>query len=227
MFEIIKPTGIVLTPVQEIAEMPQRLEFAGRTCYKSQGSITVDSADKFVRMICRRNHESVLEHQSITAKIICSRCCSHQLVRHRLGSYSQESQRYVNYNKGGFRVIAPPYLDLWPGKYIRDYNDWYRDTPRQLLPENAKIAFCESINQSCQAYRLAVDLGTRPEDARYMLPEGTATEVATTYNLRQWRHVFRERALNSHAQWEIRGIMQALLRAFINALPCVFEDLME
>jgi flavin-dependent thymidylate synthase len=131
----------------------------------------------------------------------------------------------VNYNKGGYRAIAPPCLDLLPGVYIKEGSDWYRNVPRHLQPELPKVIFLNSIDQSCRAYRLALDIGQRPEDARYVLPNSLATEVATTYNLRQWRHVFRERALNSHAQWEIRGIMSQLLAAFKNVLPCIFDDL--
>ena len=120
MITIVKPSYEILTPTQQILDMPRALEIAGRTCYKSEDRITDVSGEKFVRMICRRNHVSVLEHCSISARIICSRACSHQLVRHRLAAYSQESQRYCNYGKKDFQFICPQSVGLEPGVYGRN-----------------------------------------------------------------------------------------------------------
>jgi len=202
-----KMTGIV-----------KHLETCGRTCYKSEDRITDDSADKFVRMICRRNHESVLEHECLTARIVCSRACSHQLVRHRIAAYSQESMRYCNYGKkSSLQVICPPSIGVPSGDYVPEYayvhltplqNDWVK-----------MICLCYD------EYLREIDCGVKPEDARFVLPNATKTEVVTTFNLRMWRHVFKERALNKQAQWEIREVFGSIYEDLCWRLPSVFGDL--
>ena len=162
--------------------------------------------------IIKSGHESVIEHCSITVKIICDRSCSHQLVRHRIAAFSQESQRYCNYNKLGFEIIQPRTIkkDTKMGAANWVYNAWY-----------------DTVELSLAAYEQLIDYGIPPEDARSVLPNAMKTEVVTTFNLRQWRHVFIERALNRRAQWQIREIMLDILASFDMYLPCVFIDLAE
>ena len=119
MITIIKPHFFwPETTVKMFPYIMEHIERCGRTCYKSEDKITEDSADRFVANICRNRHESVLEHCSVTAIVVCSRACSHQLVRHRIAAYSQESQRYCNYGKkGSLQVICPPSIGLAPGDY--------------------------------------------------------------------------------------------------------------
>jgi thymidylate synthase (FAD) len=127
------------------------------------------------------DYESLLKHTTATFKFICSRTCSHQLVRHRLFAFSQESQRYVNYKKKGFQVIAPPGLD------------------------NLQGLFESSIEDSCDAYETLLAAGVKPEDARFVLPNAMKTEIVVTGTLNYWLyHIYRHRAENKHAQWEIR-----------------------
>lgn len=210
--------------------MPCILETAGRTCYKSEDRITDESAEKFVRMLCRNNHVSVLEHCSISVRIVCSRACSHQLVRHRLASYSQESQRYCNYGKKGFQFICPPSVGLHSGEYGCDNVSLWHSFPSEGVPtqltDQRHYTWLASIDNACQGY---LDMLTqiKPEDARYLLPNATKTEIVTTLNLRMWRHVFQERALNPAAQWEIKGIFKGIFYDFRELLPCVFGDLAE
>jgi len=199
---VVEPGYTIETPRAFTREYPRLIEQAGRTCYKSEAKITPDSADQFVRGLIKRGHESVLEHLSITVKIVCDRSTSHQLVRHRLAAYSQESQRYCDYGKKRLQVICPP--------TIRDkgFRDW--------------------MGHCCRSYQVYLDLrdaGIPPEDARSVLPNATKTEVVTTFDLRQWRHVFVERALNTKAQWQIRLIFRSVLDEFSFLLPCVFDDL--
>jgi len=194
----------------------QHIERCGRICYKSEFKITEDSAKDFVRMIVRNGHESVLEHVSLTAIVVCSRSCSHQLVRHRIAAFSQQSQRYVSLAKSkSFEVICPPSIGITPGLY----------TDRMYLPYQQK-RWIEFISNSYQEYVDQVNEGVLAEDARYVLPNATKTELAVTFNLRQWRHVFKERALNTHAQWEIRKIFTSILMDLNDKVPTVFEDLL-
>jgi thymidylate synthase (FAD) len=233
MIEIVQP-GYYWTDtmIQMFPHLMGHVERCGRVCYKSEDKITDDSAHKFVANVCRNRHESVLEHATVTAQIVCSRACSHQLVRHRLAAYSQESQRYCNYGKNDhLRVICPPSIGLGPGIY------WHRENtePRWMcrvagsqktmsIRTPIEYAWLNTIANCYREYLRELQYA-KPEDARYVLPNATKTEIATTFNLRQWRHVFRQRALNSHAQWEIRAIFNDILSDLVDRLPSVFADL--
>ena len=200
---IVEPGFELLTPIPWLIEYPELLEYFGRTCYKSENQITTHSAKGFVKRLIKSGHLSVLEHLSITVKITGDRSMSHQLVRHRIAAYSQESQRYCNYSKKGFQIIRPITVaddadktDIW----------------------------LDAVGEALVRYEELIDSGVPPEDARSVLPNAIKTEVVTTFNLRQWRHVFEHRALNPKAQWQIRQIMQDILRMFVEYLPCIFED---
>jgi len=204
-------------------DLTAHLEKCGKTCYKSEKSITDDSADKFVEKICRSQHESVLEHATLTAHIQCSRACSHQLVRHRLAAYSQESMRFCNYGKRGLQVICPPSIGIEPGEY-----DWVASDVLHTSLAPLTIRQCNWVCGREKAYREYLDLlagGIPPEDARFSLPIATKTELAVTLNLRMWRHVIKDRALNPKAQWEIRGIFSGIYEDLVKRLPAVFCDL--
>jgi thymidylate synthase (FAD) len=227
---VIEPQFELLTPRAWIYEYPRLIERAGRTCYKSEERITADSAAKFVRMIVNAGHESVLEHLSITALIIGDRTMSHQLVRHRIAAYSQESQRYCDYDKLGLQVVCPPSIGApvgvyeWIGGGLRAWH--YNDA--LLRAASLEVhAWLHSVRIAYETYRELREGNVPPEDARAVLPGCTKTEVVSTFNLRQWRHVLRERALNPKAQWQIRQIMQGILMRFRELLPDVFFDLVE
>ncbi len=231
LITVIEPGFELLTPLGP--ETLMLLELAGRTCYKSEDRITEGSAERFVRAIRKSGHESVLEHTVATVRIIGSRSMSHQLVRHRIAAYSQESQRYCNYGKKGFQVICPPTIGLHPGAYYfrKKYPTVFYTDPEfvNLWLDHTEFNFRWLCGRTaeCIEYLDYINNGIPPEDARECLPNAMKTEVVATYNLRQWRHVFCERALNKHAQWQIRGIMLSILNEFARRLPAVFEDLLE
>ena len=202
MIKIIEPRVELITSIN-YEEIIGLIERCGRTCYKSEDMITKGSAEQFVKMLIKRGHESVLEHVSITVKFIGDRTMSHQLVRHRIGSYSQESQRYCNYNKKGeLEVVCPPDIKRAPV-----FDRWY-----------------EHVFNSYITYKELIKSGIEPEDARSVLPGCCKTEVATTYNIRQWRHFFKVRT-DKHAQWQIRALVTALLKVFKVRMPVLFDDL--
>jgi len=165
------------------------IEAAGRTCYDTGDRAGADSAAKFIRMLIRRGHLSVLEHAAATFRIRgASRALTHQLVRHRLASYSQRSQRYVG--EAGFPYVTPPSV---------------------AASDDAHRAFDEAVENARAAYEKLIGMGVPREDARFVLPNATATEIVMTANLREWRHVL---ALRGHAtaQWEIRRLAIAILK---------------
>ena len=214
MITIVKPH--FFWPETTLKMMPflmSHIEYCGRICYRSKDKITDDSAKRFVEKITKSGHHSVLEHFSITAIVICSRACSHQLVRHRIAAYSQESMRYCNYGKDdSLKVICPPSIGLEPG----DYEEGFK------LPIQQEI-WIRQIDTAYQEYLSELAEGVRPEDARYVLPNATKTELAVTFNVRQWKHFFKMRC-DKHAQWEIRDIAISIQDNLKSHFPSVFGE---
>ena len=205
---IVSP-GFTIMSMPDGDEVLKHIEAAGRTCYKSEDKITPDSAAKFVRMILKSGHESVVEHASATVRFVCDRGVTHELVRHRLAAYSQESTRYANYSKDKFgseiSVIRPIFWKEGTGGYAR----WER-----------------AMADAERAYLDLVEAGARPEEARSVLPNSLKTEIVMTANLREWRHVFKLRCAGP-AHPQIREIMLPLLDEFNRRMPAVFGDLHE
>lgn len=193
----------------------QRIESAGRTCYKSESNITDTSAADFAAMIINRGHESVIEHVSASVRFICDRGVSHEIVRHRLASFSQESTRYCNY-KGGVEFVIPPWVDIEPGEYTTAYElpDW-----------GGGYCWGISMLSSEMSYKEMCDhLKWKPEQARSVLPNSLKTEIVMTTNLREWRHFFKLRCANA-AHPQMRELAIPLLERFKQQVPVIFDDL--
>jgi thymidylate synthase (FAD) len=193
--------------MQDGASILKQIETAGRTCYKSENKITADSAVEFVKSIIKSGHHSVIEHISISVRFICDRGITHEIVRHRLAAYSQESTRYANYSKDKFGneiTVIKPYF--W-SEGSEEYLEW------ETAMKNAE-----------QSYLKLLKNGARPEQARSVLPNSLKTEIVMTCNLREWRHVLDLRCSKaSHPQ--IREIMIPLLAEFHEKIPVLFDDL--
>lgn len=188
------------------------LERCGRICYQSEDFMKDDSYEKFLRMLIEHGHESVLEHVSVTVKIVCSRGTSHQLVRHRLAAYSQESTRYCNYSQGRFgssvTFIMPPGLRPAHGQgSLEPYYTWL-----------------DAMKASEQTYLKLIDLGLKPEVARGVLPQDLKTEMVVTMNLRSWRHVLKVRLANA-AQRDVRELMKMIHSQLVELFPPIFSDI--
>jgi len=201
--EYVKPSVELLTSRSEISNFPARIEQAGRTCYRSEDRMGADTAESFCRMLIRRGHESVLEHCQFSVRLTCDRATSHQVVRHRLCAFSQESQRYVAYREK-LSVIDPGFKD-----------ETILDNWQKFMEVTAMI------------YKQALDSGEKPEVARAVLPNCVATHLVMSANVRQWRHIFVERAINKRSQAQFRGLMGSLLTYLNDITPCLFGDLYE
>lgn len=179
------------------------IERAGRVCWKTELSPIGDGTAAFVKALIRKGHLSVIEHPVATFYIEgISRACSHQFVRHRIASYSQESQRYVDTSH--FVAVIPHTI---------------ADNPE------ANVLFA-SAEMACKiGYRALRDLGIPREDARFLLPNAAPTSIVATMNFRQWRHFFKMRC-DRHAQWEIRAMAMEILRQLYEIAPSVFGDLL-
>jgi thymidylate synthase (FAD) len=183
------------------------LEAAGRTCYKSEDLITPVSASNFVQRIVNSGHLSVIEHVSVTVRLLCDRGITHELVRHRLAAYSQESTRYANYSQDKFgnelTFIAP--LFWAPDSAI--YGRW-----------------AAAMEAAEETYLYLLKEGALPQEARSVLPNSLKTEIVMSANLREWLHVFKMRCQQS-AHPQAREIMLPLLREFSLRLPQIFGGL--
>jgi len=208
---LVKPSVEILA----ITEGPLGLiEAAGRTCYKSENKITNSSKIDFAAMILKRGHDSVLEHASATVRFICDRGVSHEIVRHRLASYSQESTRYCDYEGGHVAFIIPPWVDVSEGEW---------DRPLGIL-RGAGALWFETMLITERAYKDLRDLGWRPEQARSILPNSLKTEIVMTANLREWRHFFKLRTAPA-AHPQMREVATPLLVEMAKRVPVLFDDL--
>lgn len=204
--KIIKPAFAFLDEVDG-SEVLRHLERAGRVCYKSEDKITDDSAEKFIRNIIKRGHESVLEHEKITVIIICDRGVTHELVRHRIASYSQESTRYCNYTNEKF------------GSELTFINPcfWAEDDPRYIVWKG-------QMERIEDAYNQLIETGASPQEARSILPNSLKTEIVVTMNIREWRHFFKLRT-STAAHPQMREVANMLLAAFKEKIPVLFDDI--
>ena len=188
------------------------IERAGRTCYKSEDKITDESAKRFVAGIVKRGHEAMLEHASVTAKFIVDRGVSHEIVRHRMASYAQESTRYCNYAKEQFNGEITVIKPLFFADGTRAYETWK--------------SCCEEAEK---AYFDLLEIGFLPEEARTVLPTSLKTEIIVTMNLREWRHFLRLRAAGTtgkpHPQ--MREVAMKALSFMREEMPEVFGDIYE
>lgn len=206
------------------------IELAGRTCYKSEGKITDNSADAFVRMLLKRGHESVLEHASATFKIICDRGISHEIVRHRIASYSQESTRYVKY--GELEVVIPDELidEIWTEVFGQVFP--VHVTEEILLEEillvihlsPAQKAWAMACLEAEFSYRTMLNAGEKPQTARSVLPTCLKTEIVMTANFREWRHFIRLRSAEG-AHPQIREIASLIKGWFKSVYPEIMEGI--
>jgi len=218
--EVIKPSFEILTKL-DYSKILKTIELAGRTAYKSEGKITEDSAAAFVVMIIGRGHESVLEHESFSVKFICDRGVSHELVRHRLVAYTQESTRYCNYYRKGITFIQPNFWNE-TSKEDEQINFW-NETSKEDEQINFQIWY-DAMKAAENYYNKLIKNGATPEEARSVLPNSLKTEIIATANIREWRHILTLRA-STRAHPQMREVMVPLLKTLKRELPVLFEDI--
>lgn len=202
----------------------KKIERIGRTCYKSEGNITEDSAERFVKSIIARGHESVLEHVSISVRVICDRGVTHEIVRHRIASYSQESQRFCNYSNNKFGnelTFIKPCFWKDTNDLLRQHYDYELSSIRPFNNFENWVKCCSTIEK---CYFAMLNEGATPQEARSILPNSLKTEIVMTMNLREWRHFFKLRC-DKAAHIQMREIANMILEEFKKKIPIVFDDL--
>ena len=208
--KIIKPFATILTDISDggIKEL-QFIEQAARTCYKSEDKITQDgeSAKALIKRLISSGHEAMLEHSSLSVKFVVDRGVSHEIVRHRLFSFAQESTRYCNYSKGKFgselTFIEPCFWDEDSNFYLM----W-------------KLCCMEAEKD----YIRFIEDGATPQEARTVLPNSVKTELIVTGNYREWRHFFKLRT-DKAAHPQMREVAIPLLKELQKKIPIIFDDI--
>jgi thymidylate synthase (FAD) len=203
--KIINASTEILTPIDK-DRIYKSIERVARTCYKSEDRITEGSAEKMVKMLITRGHEAMIEHESITVRFICDRGISHEIVRHRIASYAQESTRYCNYSDDKFGneiTVIKPCFESWNNELLKMWEDSCR------------------FSEKC--YFDLLEKGASPQSARSVLPSSLKTEIVVTMNLREWRHFFSLRC-DSAAHPQMRELTIPLLKRIGMLLPEIFGE---
>lgn len=228
---VIKPSYTIVNE-PDWDEVIISLEKAIRTCYKSEKKIDAGTADRLIRSIIERGHESTLEHANMTVRFVCDRGVSHEMVRHRLCSFSQESTRYVNYspegknNEGDMQFILPGWIDnKWVGVWTEETITQAFTHPEigpipEDFPEAVWLFGCAGAQRH---YNQLINLGWKPEQARSVLPNSLKTEIVVTTNMRDWRHIFHLRC-DRTAHPQMRELMVPLWCELRRKCPTLFDS---
>jgi thymidylate synthase (FAD) len=178
----------------------RRIERIAKISHASDPCSDISGTKEFVRKLIAWGHESVLEHVSITVDLTTSRGITHQLVRHRLASFLQESTRYVKYDDQ-IMVVRPT----------------------SMMEESCHVHWCKAMQNAESSYRRLLEMGAKPEVARGVLPTDLASRIVITANLREWRHILRLR-LDEHAHPDIRVLMRMILQLFKENIDVIFDE---
>ena len=213
-YEILNTFEDCMTTEEYLKHAEKHIEKIARTCYKSENLIKDGSAEKMIARLVDAGHEAMIEHFSISVKFTVDRGVSHEIVRHRLASFAQESTRYCNYLKDKFGaeitvidITSGFHYDLSNASDMAKYQEWFN-----------------AMEDAEKHYFTMLALGATPEEARSVLPNSLKTEINVTMNLREWRHYFNLRC-EEHAHPQIREVSFPLLHDFQKYLPEVFNDI--
>lgn len=221
--KIVQPYAKMLSPVDPERQfdikdgvyMLRRIEYYARVSHRSEDKVTWDSYDKFLRSVVLNHGDmSVIEHEKVTVEALVDRGITHEWVRHRVGSYTQESTRFVNYNKPGQQAQFIRPLTLPNPETITAGTD-------EMFIDDAWDA---AIQQSEDSYKVLIDRGVAPQIARSVFPNALASKIIITYNLRSWRHFFIMRT-SKEAHPQMKQVTIPLLMDFKQTIPILFEDI--
>jgi thymidylate synthase (FAD) len=201
--KIIQPSATIVSAI--VGTELQYVERIARTCYKSESRITETSSVEFVRKLRDRGHDAMLEFGTMSVRFICDRGVSHELVRHRMASFAQESTRYCDYGKEGeIEVVLPESI--------------------RVNGADACMAWTVAVEEAEGAYNALRTMGCPPQIARSVLPTCLKTEIVMQANFREWRHVFQQRT-SPAAHPQMRELMIPLLMEVRSLIPVLFDDI--
>ena len=211
------------------------IERAGRTCYKSEANMTEDSAAAFVRAMVRSGHEAMLEHAYIAVRFTLDRGLSHELVRHRMAAFAQESTRWCNYSKDKFDgqcTFILPYDEIRSEQERKmDCDVWDEAAEQECTRRTREIVneWTDACMDAEAHYLRMLELGASPEIARAALNNSLKTELVITANAREWRHILKLRAMDDYGRPhpQMKSLMGRLLKELGTKLPELFGDLLK
>lgn len=232
---IVKPGYEILDLPADAREIYRKIERAGRTCYKSEDKITPESSERFVRAMVKNHHEAMLEHASMTVVFTVDRGVSHEIVRHRMASFAQESTRYCRYADDKFgneiTVIEPVFYKDISDEDKATLSEWLHGNDLSEAGLNNEqwryLSWYELCLRAEQAYISMLNLGATPDEARSVLPNSLKTEIVVTANMREWRHILNLRAagVTGKPHPQMVEVMLLLLKELQQKLPALFEDI--
>lgn len=214
---LLKPYASIINVSHDLPA--KSIDLYGRTCYKSEHPSDPEQWEEFIRRRISSGHESILEHLNVTVKIVCDRGVSHELVRHRLCGFSQESTRYCNYGKNDHVSFIIPCWFEFQECLLSDRECLYMDDSLKEID-----MWLDSMLYAENSYKKLLSLNWTPQQARSVLPNSLKTELIMTTNIREWRHIFSLRC-DKAAHPQMREIMIPLLKDFYLGMPVFFEDL--
>ena len=209
---------------EDLHKASKQIERAARTCYKSENKISDNSDAELVSKLLTCGHEAMLEFgPSISVLFVCDRGVSHEIVRHRLCSFAQESTRYCNYSKDKFdnqiTFIQPLWINDEQIELVQRMNE------RNFMDiEETTKEWYNVLQESEQTYNTLIKLGWQPQQARSVLPNSLKTEIVVKANIREWRHIFVQRT-SKKAHPQMRELMVPLFQHFQLMCPLLFSDI--
>jgi thymidylate synthase (FAD) len=226
--KLIKPYYEILTPING-DEILKTIERVARTCYKSEDKINEDSAQKITKSLIEKHHEAMIEFYDIIVKFVCDRGVSHEIVRHRLASYAQESTRYCNYSKDKFDNQITFVIPCWCNTIIEGDENNQKDVSLMDFAwlsamQHAEFTYNQLIKPENWYPKQPIASAWQPQQARAVLPNSLKTEINVKMNLREWRHFFKLRT-SPAAHPQMREITIPLLIDFKNKIPIIFDDI--
>ena len=226
--KLIKASTEILTPING-EEILQMIEKVARTCYKSEDKITETSARKMVKSLIDRGHEAMIEFYDIIVKFTCDRGVSHEIVRHRMASYAQESTRYCNYSKDKFDNQITFIIPCWCTTIVEgDGKDQKNVSLMEFVwlnaMQNSEFAYNQLMKPEEWNPQKETTQAWQAQQARSVLPNSLKTEINVKYNLREWRHFFKLRC-SAAAHPQMRELTIPLLAEFQSKIPIIFDDI--
>lgn len=223
--KFIEPSFKILSEDFTRENVLSRIEIAARTCYKSEDKICEGSAVKMLNNLIKRGHEAMIEHApNLSVRFICDRGVTHELVRHRLFSFAQESTRYVNYKNKGMQFILPEWIQGKEREYLLNGDIDYLTDLEELLTYSDTMSFVGACVDMSMAYDQLIENGWTPQRARAVLPNCVKTEIVVTGNVREWRNCFKLRTEQT-AHPQMREIMIPLIFKLNEDIPELWEDI--
>lgn len=210
-----------------------RIERAARTCYKSEDKITEGSAERLVKALIKNGHEAMIEHApNLSVRVITCRGVTHEIVRHRLFSFAQESTRYVKYGKDDedMEFLLPPWI---PDSYrdvmlshekLKSFSCALSDVVGTSTEMDILSAFISSLKCAEVSYTNLITLGWKPQQAREVLPNAVKSEIVITGNVREWRNFFKLR-LDPAAHPQMREWAIPLFKKLNTDIPEIWGDI--